>query len=68
VTPRLNARIRSDFAADDAALVVDELPELELPLIDGHGSTGATSPWPPGSATSTAAQLDVELGADCDDG
>ena len=35
MTPRLEARIRSDFAPDDAALVSDELDALELPLIDG---------------------------------
>ena len=35
MTPRLEARIRSDFAADEAELVVDELDGLELPLIDG---------------------------------
>ena len=35
MTPRLEARIRSDFAADDAKLVVDELDALTLPLIDG---------------------------------
>jgi hypothetical protein len=35
VTARLESRIRSDFAADDAELVVDELDALALPLIDG---------------------------------
>ena len=35
MTPRLEARIRSDFAADEADLVLDELDTLALPLIDG---------------------------------
>jgi hypothetical protein len=35
VTPRLEARIRSDFAAEEAELVLDELDALALPLVDG---------------------------------
>jgi hypothetical protein len=35
VTRRLEARIRSDFGAEEAALVVEELDRLTLRVIDG---------------------------------